>query len=459
MRTPLIRLLCIAEMLDRSAAYREADLLTEEIYKLAGAITLAEALATITSKASIRACKGLDTTINKENNERKTAVILQYLRYCARVVEEEIATFDISEQYQGMTAIWVKNHIIIPDVLEIDVSNTKDRIEDTVAILNEFYSVYDFIPDGTQRDLSQINTTNEVLDVISIAQKNKAEAAAKKFRGPDFNRKAIEGTEFVGESNNWMVYAPHNIEAACKLGNGTNWCTSARSETNQFDKYYKPSDHLYILINKENPSIKFQFHYGERQFMDAEDNATSPENYEFLHDILMKVLGEERINSQNIGVVDAVNKLKDATSEEGEQSISRLLDMKELPPNREGFTLKNYIDDAIEHTGQNVSAWSDGLWHKAIANWSKYGLSHMYIISNLLQYGNWTRLADISRVDLFIVGVALQSSIGAHYFYWEAIEDQPEAIAWAKSILPTLQTLKGDHIKEILQNLLTAEHF
>jgi hypothetical protein len=78
-----------------------------------------------------------------------------------------------------------------------------------------------------------------------------------------------EGAEKVFENNEWVIIVPDTEEAACYYGKGTKWCTAGNSH-NQFD-YYNRQGTLYILINKQDPSEKFQFHFESSQFMDVMD--------------------------------------------------------------------------------------------------------------------------------------------------------------------------------------------
>jgi hypothetical protein len=68
---------------------------------------------------------------------------------------------------------------------------------------------------------------------------------------------------------NWTIIIPETEEASCYYGKGTKWCTAADT-SNRFDQYASQGD-LYILINKKDPSEKYQFHFESSQFMDVKD--------------------------------------------------------------------------------------------------------------------------------------------------------------------------------------------
>ena len=75
----------------------------------------------------------------------------------------------------------------------------------------------------------------------------------------------------VFENNNWVVYIPKTYEASCKLGRGTNWCTATTENDNYYKEYTKKGK-LYININKNDPSKKYQFHFRTKSYMDSKDN-------------------------------------------------------------------------------------------------------------------------------------------------------------------------------------------
>lgn len=84
-------------------------------------------------------------------------------------------------------------------------------------------------------------------------------------------RKSIEtGAVKIWENPEWMLYVPNTHEASCALGKGSRWCTTGAEST--FNSYTGENGTLFILLNKENPEEKYQFHFETGQFMDIEDN-------------------------------------------------------------------------------------------------------------------------------------------------------------------------------------------
>ena len=67
------------------------------------------------------------------------------------------------------------------------------------------------------------------------------------------------------------VIVPKDTAAACYYGQGTKWCTAARSN-NMFDQYHKMGDMYIIMPTKPKyEGEKYQFHFQSGQFMDEQD--------------------------------------------------------------------------------------------------------------------------------------------------------------------------------------------
>jgi hypothetical protein len=80
-------------------------------------------------------------------------------------------------------------------------------------------------------------------------------------------------------SDNWWVFIPKTEKGAAYLGVNTEWCTSDgqyslnpdyQDRENHFDDY-NSSGNLYIIINKQDESEKYQFHFEDEQFRNKDD--------------------------------------------------------------------------------------------------------------------------------------------------------------------------------------------
>lgn len=75
------------------------------------------------------------------------------------------------------------------------------------------------------------------------------------------------------------IFQPLTEKAACYIGVNTVWCTTwgpaslndkFKGRVNQFN-YYHDKGPLYIIISKQSPDEKYQFHLESKQFMDIND--------------------------------------------------------------------------------------------------------------------------------------------------------------------------------------------
>ena len=79
----------------------------------------------------------------------------------------------------------------------------------------------------------------------------------------------------VFENGAVRIIVPHDETSACYYGQGTRWCTAAKSN-NMYDNYARDGD-LYILLPKQPKydGEKYQLHFASGQFMDEGDSPIS----------------------------------------------------------------------------------------------------------------------------------------------------------------------------------------
>lgn len=128
-----------------------------------------------------------------------------------------------------------------------------------------------------KRNLSiKINEINDLSDLYALVKTYVAQDSGKlkdilPLLKTNEYQKLLDGKK-------WEIYTPATEKAACYLGVNTEWCTQwgkhslnpkHRDRTNQFHRY--SNDKLYIIIDKEDESKKFQFHFPSNQFMNVND--------------------------------------------------------------------------------------------------------------------------------------------------------------------------------------------
>ena len=119
----------------------------------------------------------------------------------------------------------------------------------------------------TLPDLAQ--ALREVGDV-ELTHRQQVRQNQKARKNADLGNEA----ELVYEDDTWEVWIPKTYAASCKLGQGSSWCT-ATTEDDYYYNHYSEEGPLYIIINKNNPKEKYQFHFPSGQFMDIDDRGIS----------------------------------------------------------------------------------------------------------------------------------------------------------------------------------------
>lgn len=81
--------------------------------------------------------------------------------------------------------------------------------------------------------------------------------------------------EFIGETENFVIYSPLTTKGSCFLGKNTEWCTATYDpddKRNMFP-YYNMRGEIYVIINKITKE-RYQFHDESSQYMDENDAPT-----------------------------------------------------------------------------------------------------------------------------------------------------------------------------------------
>lgn len=85
--------------------------------------------------------------------------------------------------------------------------------------------------------------------------------------------------KLLHDGKDWIFYQPLTQKGASYLGYSTEWCTTwgefcltkkNKDRTNYFNQYNNQGP-LFIMINKINPTDKYQFHFESKQYMDKDD--------------------------------------------------------------------------------------------------------------------------------------------------------------------------------------------
>lgn len=126
----------------------------------------------------------------------------------------------------------------------------------------------------SNRDIGQFKSFEELVEFVSTLSNDVLTDRQKERR----LRNAYNDAKLLFSDGKWEVWTPLSYAGSCTLGKGTSWCT-AYSENDAYYKHYSSEGTLYVLINKQNPKDKYQFHFESAQFMDVEDKSINSNEY------------------------------------------------------------------------------------------------------------------------------------------------------------------------------------
>jgi len=70
---------------------------------------------------------------------------------------------------------------------------------------------------------------------------------------------------------------PLTQAASCRRGAGTKWCTSMEDDYTSWFEFYSVDGPLYVFIDRQRNSLKYQIHFETESFKDEQDELLDPE--------------------------------------------------------------------------------------------------------------------------------------------------------------------------------------
>lgn len=259
------------------------------------------------------------------------------------------------------------------------------------------------------RDVNQFQSGDELYRFLKQYRNN------PEYYYSEGEKKAIaEGGKLIHDGAQWQVWVPNTYEASCALGKNSRWCTTSGGEEGMFGRYTR-SGTLFIIINKANPSDKYQFHFEDGQFMDVDDNSVNPS------DILneepeMKPRIYDRLKSSGSGRADDFQTIILLKGTEGihelykgyetqPKVINRLIAQHDLAFDEKGqsyFTVKDWDSDEIldlfaDDTRQDYRELAKSLFTGDTQDWFLYDMKY-YDVDNYsseiegMNKDNWAKI-------------------------------------------------------------------
>ena len=144
----------------------------------------------------------------------------------------------------------------------------------------DFYKVTEYLNDFEankkkfpNKDIFQFKSLPDLAVGLDSVQDQEVELSNKQ-KQRQIKKQGFQNAEKVYEDTDWQVWSPNSYEASCNLGSGTRWCTASTSDRYYYDTY-SGQGILYVIINNQDPSEKYQFHFESSQFMDKNDREVS----------------------------------------------------------------------------------------------------------------------------------------------------------------------------------------
>jgi hypothetical protein len=221
---------------------------------------------------------------------------------------------DIEDNQQGTSLLWVLRLLKDPKLKEIIM---KTVVEPRIIIGHEYNAEFGNIRNNLETffqfqrfmnptDINKLKDADSLTNVVAGAKKAIEADKDKKLsadapKGAEFFKGNFKFAEdgsvardeeglpmFEPAEDGWVIAAAHNKGAACLLGKKTNWCTAAPG-LNYFNQYYNGEDDpLFFLMNPKGN--RYQFAYGEKEFMDVDDNRMRGDDFHELDSKLKEAL-------------------------------------------------------------------------------------------------------------------------------------------------------------------------
>ena len=193
--------------------------------------------------------KFLDAEALYDSNEEETK---EYIKHLISLDP----TYKEGSNFTGDYGVWILDkYLKYHNQNKIDVF---DRY-DITQLLNDFINVKQSLPN---KDIGSYKTLEDLLDAIYSVELTDRQKERRLRKSKDYH--------IVYKDDDWTVYVPDTYAGSCTLGKGTSWCT-AYSENDEYYQEYTKQGPLYIIINNNDKSEKYQFHYPSEQFMDKDD--------------------------------------------------------------------------------------------------------------------------------------------------------------------------------------------
>jgi len=263
---------------------------------------------------------------------------------------------------------WVLKHLLeYADVIEV--------AEIAVGLVKDF--------DKYQKNLEK----KDINQYLSIDELDNALAPLKVKE----KEKELENqTEKIYEDDNFLVVVPKTIEASCKYGSGTKWCTTVKG-ADHFQRYTSGKQGLYYIIRKKGnqtePHYKVAVHIGNNgneTWWDSKDRPMTDSSIQLFKEYFYKLwesISEHNKEKKKVAEkdLDKIFEVKDQSFDIHEnfhnvanEDLKLVLTGYDLIPDMSGKAvgnLKIYLNDELldeYHVFVSYSSNSNNKWNASV---------------------------------------------------------------------------------------------
>jgi hypothetical protein len=218
------------------------------------------------------------------------------------------------------------------------------------------------------KDFDKYQKNLEKKDINQYLSIEELEKVLESFKGKEKEKELESQTEKIYEDENFLVLVPKTIEASCKYGAGTKWCTTVR-DADHFQRYTRGKQGLYYIIRKKGkqtePHYKVAVHFndiGSEKWWDAKDRPMTDSSIELFKEYfpqLWEAISKHYEENKKISLkdLDRIFEVKDQSlgiyknfHNVVNQDLKLLITGYDVIPNMEGKAIGNlkiYLNDEI----------------------------------------------------------------------------------------------------------------
>lgn len=173
---------------------------------------------------------------------------------------------DIDPSRKKIYVQWIINMYLKNSMLE-DI----DKLKTGLVLFDKFKQKLQ------NKDINRYKSINSLLIAVDEF-KDEEYISVKQAKAQVKN----DEVEYIINTPTFKVLIPKTHKASCMYGSNTKWCTTTKDDDTYFEQYSSDGP-LYIILAGSGTNVKkFQLHYESEQFLNANDDALSQTEIDYL---------------------------------------------------------------------------------------------------------------------------------------------------------------------------------